>query len=493
MQILIKGGTVLDGTGAQGAAGDVLVRDGRIAEIGDIPEDRAAGGDPDLRVIDAAGKVVCPGFIDMHAHSDFSIPVDGSMREKLRQGVTTAVIGNCGFSAAPAGRRFAGYLRRYTAGMFGTEHTFAWETMGEYIDYIRRRGIGANVVAQVGFANLRVAARGIMPGKPGPGQMKMMKDLLARSLDEGARGFSTGLFYPPQSMAGPEEVTELVSLLGNRSAIYSTHVRNEMDRVEEAMSEAIETARATGASLQISHHKAILDRNFGRVRSTMQLIEKARAGGVRVDTDAYPYNAFANIVLPFIFKYEPGMEDNVMFLYMKHHKECEGKTVRQVMEMKKKGRTRLLLELALREGFSGMPIAGFMIADEDVDFLMGHPLVMIGSDGVESFGRKTHPRLFGTFARVLEKYVRNDKTLPLEEAVRKMTSLPAEKIELGMRGVLKEGYHADIAVFDPDTVAERTTYEDPVKFPAGFEAVIVNGQVAVYRDELTGARAGDVL
>mgnify|MGYP006280763091 CR=1 FL=1 len=493
MDILITNGTVIDGTGAPGEKKDVLVSNGRIASIGRIRAEEASKDNLQLRIVDAAGKVVCPGFIDIHSHSDFSVPVDSSMQEKLRQGVTTAVIGNCGFSAAPAGPRFVGYLRRFTGGMFGSECSFDWNGMGEYLEYIKQRGMGANTVPQVGFANLRVIARGIRPGKPTQAQLERMKSLLSKSLDEGARGFSTGLFYPPQSMAEAGEIEQLVSVAAKHDAIYSTHVRNEMDDFENAVEEAIDTARRAGASLQISHHKSILPRNYGRVRRTMERIEQARSEGVRADTDVYPYNAFSNIVLPFIFKYEPGMEDNVLFLYMKHHKECEGKTVGEVMNEKKMGMRRLLVTLALREGISGMPIAGFMMSEEDVNFLVTHPLVSIGSDGVESFGRKAHPRLFGTFARVLEKYCREDRAMSLEEAVRKMTSLPAEKLGLKMRGVIREQYHADIAVFDPETVSEQTTYRDPVKFPTGFEAVIVNGRMAAYKDVLTGELAGDVL
>ena len=259
------------------------------------------------------------------------------------------------------------------------------------------------------------------------------------------------------------------------------------------MEEAVETARAAGVSLQISHHKAVLERNHGKVGKTMALLEKARAEGVDVGTDVYPYDAFSNIVLPFILKYEAGMEDKILFLYMKHHKELEGKTLAEAMKMKRMGARRLVLSLAAREGMSGMPVAGFMMSEGDVKFLLSHPLVSVGSDGVESFGAKTHPRLWGTFPRVLEKYVREEKLLTLEEAVRKMTSLPARKLKLRLRGELKEGYYADVVVFDPAKIREETTYGDPVKFPTGFEAVIINGKMVVLKDVQGGERPGRVL
>lgn len=488
--ILIKGGTVIDGSGAPGRNADVLVEDEKIKEIGDISEDRVRQADPEARVIEAGGKVVCPGFIDIHAHSDFSAPVNGAMEEKIRQGVTTVVMGSCGFSGAPSSPRYVNYLNRYTGGMFGTECPFQWESMQEYLEYLVEKGIAANVVPQVGFGNLRVMTRGLVPGAPSEAQIGQMKSALSKALDEGARGFTTGLFYPPQSMATPEEVKELVGALAGRDAVYATHVRNEVDELESAVREAIDTARGAGVSLQVSHHKAILQRNWGKVHGTIEIMEKARAEGLDIDTDVYPYTAFSNIIMPFFLKYEPGMEENILFLYMKHYKECEGKTLGEVMRMKRMGIKRLILTMALKEGFSGMPIAGFMVGEDDLNFLLAHPMVSIGSDGVESFGKKAHPRLWGTFPRMIEKYCRDDKLVTLEDAVRKMTSLAARKYNLKMRGELKERYYADIVVFDPENLRENTTYRDPLHFPTGFEAVIVNGKIAAYKDVQTGERAG---
>ncbi len=488
--ILIKNGTVIDGTGSPGRQADVLVEGERIKEIGEISEENDKKADPEIRVVDAAGKVVCPGFIDIHGHSDFSAPVRGEMEEKIRQGVTTVVTGSCGFSGAPSNPRFVNYFNRYTGGMFGRECPFEWQSMREYLEYLVDKGIAANIVPQVGFGNLRVMARGLAPGAANKSQIDEMKNMLAQALDEGARGFTTGLVYPPQSMAGADEIMELVKVLSGRDAVYATHVRNEMDELENAVREAVDTARAADVSLQISHHKAILQRNWGKVRNTIAMIEKARAEGLDVETDVYPYTAFSNVIMPFFFKYEPGMEDNILFLHMKHYKECEGKTLAEVMRMKHMGIKRLILTMALKEGLTGMPIAGFMIGEEDLNFLLAHPIVSIGSDGVESFGEKAHPRLWGTFPRMLEKYCRQDKLVSIEEAIRKMTTMAARKYHLKMRGELKEQYFADIAVFDPANIAENTTYRDPLQLPTGFEAVIVNGKIAVYKDVRTGERAG---
>lgn len=491
--ILIKNGFVVDGSGAPGRDADVLIVDDRIKEIAPnvMPEDKAA--ESGLSVIDAAGKVVCPGFIDMHAHSDFSITVDGSMKEKIRQGITTTLIGSCGFSAAPVTPRYEGFLKRFTAGMFGENLQFKWKSMGEYLEFIQNIGLGGNVVPQVGFSNLRTALAGMRPGGLKPEEVKKAADMLRQALDEGARGFSTGLFYPPQNMSKTEEIKELCAVLKGRDVVYSTHLRNEMDNLEEAAAEAIETARETGASLQISHLKAIMNRNFGKVEKVIEMIDKARGEGVDVSTDVYPYNAFANIVIPFILKYEKGVEDKILFLYMKRHPEFEGKTLAEVMKKTGLGARATVMKLSLTEGLAGMPVAGFLMDEKDVSFLVAHPDVIIGSDGVESYGKKTHPRLWGTFPRVLEKYCRNEKVITLEAAIRKMTSLPAEKLRLKQRGVLKENYFADIVVFDRDNVKENSTYDNPVKFPTGFEAVIVNGKIAAFKDVQAGARPGKVL
>lgn len=491
--ILIKNGLVVDGSGAPGRVADILIEEDRIKEIarGIVPPEKE--DESGLSIIDAAGKVVCPGFVDMHGHSDFSILIDGSMQEKTRQGITTTVIGSCGFSAAPATPRYEGYLKRFTGGMFGENLHLENKSMGEYLAQVQSSGLGGNIVAQVGFANLRTAVKGIRPGGLNSEELKKTTDMLRQALDEGARGFSTGLFYPPQNMSKAAEIKELCRVLKGRDVIYSTHLRNEMDNLQEAAAEAIETARDTGVSLQISHLKAIMERNYGKVEKVIEMIDGARAQGVDVSTDVYPYNAFANIVLPFILKYEKGVEDKIIFLYMKHHKEYEGKTLAEAMKMNNAGARATVLKLAVREGFAGMPVAGFLMDEKDVRFLVAHPEVCIGSDGVESFGKKTHPRLWGSFPRVLEKYCRDEKIITLEAAIRKMTSTPAEKLRIKQRGLLKENYFADIVIFDPDNIRENTTFEDPVKFPTGFEAVIVNGKTAVYKDIQSGTRPGRVL
>lgn len=378
--------------------------------------------------------------------------------------------------------------------MFDLRCSFEWETMGEYLDCIKRQGHAANVFAQVGFGNLRLMASGILPFRSGAGAMKKMKRHLEQALEEGARGFSTGLFYPPQNFAPKEEVIEICKVLSKRNSLYSTHIRNEADLLEESVKEALETAERAGVSLQISHHKAVLRRNWGKVFKTMEMIEAAAKEGLDVETDVYPYSSFSNIVLPLIFFNEPDVEKNIVFLDLNHYKELEGKTLEEAMKARGRGARALVLEMALKEGLTGMPVAGFLISEKDLEFLISHPLVSIGSDGNEAPpGRKTHPRLYGSFSRFLEKYCITDKLLSLEEGVRKITSMPARKLGLDKRGLIKEGWYADIVVFDPVSLRDLADYENPLRHPEGFEAVIVNGALTVQKDVQTSARAGRVV
>lgn len=492
---LIRNGLVIDGSGATGAKKDVLIENDRIKSVGDAAT--AAAGAPDTAEIDATGKIVCPGFIDMHAHSDFLLSVDGSMTAKLRQGFTTSVMGTCGFSGAPSSERMKKIFYKFAGGMFGKYCPFDWSSMGEYLERIRANKLGANVFPQVGYGNLRLMTMGAMPAKANAKQIEEMKSLLAQSLDEGARGFSTGLAYPTQSFSTPEEVVELCRVAAARGALYSTHVRNEMDKVEAAMKEALDAARETGVSLQISHHKAVLKRNWGKVKRTLAMLEEAHAEGIDVETDAYPYNSFSNIFLPsliliFIQK-TPDVDKQIIFLELKNYPEFEGKTLRDFMEATKKSMGAAALELAFREGATKIPIAGEMMSEDDVRYILSHPLTTIGSDGVEKRDGKPHPRLVATSVRFLEKYALKEKLLSLEEAIHKMTGKPAAKLKLKQRGLLTEGYFADVVVFDPEKLHDRSDYGNTNEHPVGFDAVFVNGEIAVRNDEQTAARSGNVL
>ncbi len=492
MDILIKNGQVVDGSGAAAYRADVLVSGDRIRKIQPempVPEEG-------VQVIDASGCYVTPGFIDMHAHSDYILGTDGTMNEKLRQGVTTSLMGSCGLSAAPVNRRAVNFYRRFTKGMFGTTCPFTWNTMGEYLEHIRGMGLGSNVVAQVGFGNLRLMTMGVRPGRPSKAQIEKMKSLLAQSLDEGAHGLSTGIVYPPQLFASQEEITEVCRVVPRREDhIYTTHVRDELDKLVPAVQEAIDTARAAGVSLQISHHKAVMRENWGKVDVTLDMMQKARDAGMDVEADVYPYTAFSNIFVPTLTKAWPGMENEIIFLQMDNPKnrDIEGKTVAQALEIRRTTLRRLTLSLIASEGIAALPIAGFTCCEEDVRKVLCAPFVSLGSDGTEVANSRQHPRLYSTFVRFVRHYLLDEKIMPLEEGVRKMTGMAATKLRLKQRGLLREGYFADVVVFDPQTLRDNSRYDDPVHFPTGYRAVMVNGKVAVRDDARTDAMSGEVL
>ena len=491
--ILIRDGNVVDGSGDPGRKADVLIEGDLIVAVEPLLAAKLREREAEIRTIDAAGKVVCPGFIDMHAHSDFQTAADGAMAEKVRQGFTTAVIGSCGFSAAPANLRYQRAFQRFAKGIFGPDCRFEWETMGEYLDLLRARGVAANVFPQVGFGNLRTMAKGILPGRPRASQLKMMKELLARALDEGARGFTTGLVYPPQRFASAKEVTELCRVAAEKDVLYSTHLRDEGDHIEAAIEEALQVARDTGLRLQISHHKAIFERNWGKPQKTLAMLETARRQGIEVETDAYPYDAFGNLILRTLFFKEPRLADKIILIDLEHYPEYRGMTLADVMRATRKSFRSVSAMLLRKEGLFGIMIAGRFMAEDDVRTILAHPLTSIGSDGVESFGRPTHPRLYGTATRFLETYVYGEKLVSLEEGIRKMTSKPAAMARISRRGLLKKGHFADVVVFDPKRLQDRADYEHPNEYPLGYDAVIVNGQMTVTRGRQTRARAGRVL
>ncbi|HOO56846.1 MAG TPA: D-aminoacylase [bacterium] len=492
--ILIRGGRIYDGSGSAAFDADVLIEGDRIKDVGPAVVPEKAAGDPGIEEIDASGKIVCPGFIDMHAHSDFKIAVDGSMAPKLRQGVTSVVMGSCGFSAAPVNDLMRRDYRRFLTGMFGDECAFEWSTLSGYLNRIRKQGTGTNVYPQVGMGNLRSMVMGVRPSKANEWHIKKMKMLLEQSLEEGARGFSTGLVYPMQLFASHHEVMELCRVAARHGALYSTHIRNEMDRSFDANCEAVQFARETGVSVQISHQKAVKQSNWGAPKRSLEMMEQAREQGIDVETDAYPYDSFSNIFLLTVVINEPGREEKIIFIDLKNLPQYEGKTLADVMRDTGKSALAASLYILKEEGLTKVPIAGRFICEDDLRYILAHPLVSIGSDGVEpQTGKKSHPRLYSTTARFLKKYVIEEKIVPMEEAIRKMTSMPARKAGIEKRGLLEAGNFADVVVFDPAGLKDNATYSDPMVHPDGFDAVIVNGRTAVRNDELLDVRAGVVL
>jgi N-acyl-D-amino-acid deacylase len=518
--LLIKGGKVYDGTGAPWFWADVGLAGGRIEAVGKL--DAAA-----VETIDATGLCVSPGFIDIHSHSDETILVNPRAESKIRQGVTTEVVGQCGSSLAPITARSRGLVREELA-RWDIELT--WDSMAGYVREVARRGAAVNIVPVVGHSAVRAAAMGHDRRPPTPVELEQMISLVAESCAGGARAFSTGLIYPPSSYAAPEEIAALAAVAAQYGAIYMTHMRNEGDGLIESVEETLDIGRRTRIPVHISHHKAVGRQNWGKVRDTLALMEQARASGIDVTCDQYPYIASSTGLSSVIpgWAHEGGphemlarmrapetsarirreMEeaasrrggwDEVLVgrVDKEDLKQYEGKTIAEIAAQRGVDPITAVFDLLLPGGYVGM--IRFGMSEDDVKFVMRHPLVMAGSDGscLAEYGPlgtgKPHPRNYGTFVRILGKYVREERNLLLEDALRKMTSLPAARMKLADRGLLRPGMAGDVVVFDAETVAERATFKDPHQYAAGVEAVVVNGQVVVLRGEHTGRLAGRVL
>lgn len=519
--LLIKGGKVFDGTGAPWFRADVAVDGGLIEAIGQLG--RAAA----VETIDARGLCVSPGFIDIHSHSDSSILVNPRAESKIRQGVTTEVIGQCGSSLAPITDKNKELFEEELA-RWGIDLT--WDSMAGYVREVTRRGTAVNVVPVVGHSAVRAAVMGHDNRPPTDGELERMKTLVAEACLGGARALSTGLIYPPSSYADRDEIAALAAVAGSYGAIYMTHMRNEGDSLLEALEETLEIGRRAKVPVQVSHHKAVGRRNWGKVRDSLALMEQARAAGVDVTCDQYPYVASSTGLASVIpgWAHEGGPQamlermkepetasrirqemeaaassrggwDKVLISRVDREqlKGWEGKTIVEIASAQEVDPITAVFDLLLAGGYVGM--VRFGMSEEDVKLVMRHPLVMVGSDGscLADYGPlsegKPHPRNYGTFVRVLGKYVREEKNLTLREALRKMTSLPAARMGLEDRGLLRLGMAADVTVFNAETVAERGTFQDPHRYAAGIEAVIVNGRLTVRGGEHTGRLAGRVL
>lgn len=522
--ILIRGGTVIDGSGAAGVAADVAIRDGRIAAVG---TDVTASG---ARVIEAGGLVVAAGFIDIKTHSDWTLPLMPQCESKVRQGVTTEVIGHCGFSCAPAlpGKveALAQYLSPSAPWLDFAETSFA--------DYAATfPATAVNRVMLVGHNTLRLMAMGMEDRPPTPDELDHMKLLLGEALDAGAFGLSSGLFTAPGSYAAGEELVELGAVLRARGALYFTHLRDEANRVFDAVDEAIEFGRRTGVHVQIVHIKLSGMDNWGGVEALLAQLAAARAEGVGIDCDEYPYTAASNPLKNLMpswlqeggvdamlerlgepeirarlkaeiadrglnnFGRIPGWQA-IRVSISPNLPDHPGRTIAEIADERGADHFETVLDTIVEDRGATRVLVD-SIAEDDVRDFVRSPDVMVGSDGnsVAPYGTtgqgKPHPRFYGTFARVLGHYVRDQGLLPLETAIRKMTGLPARTLGLADRGLIREGLAADLAVFDPTTIAERATYQDPHQYAAGIAHVLVNGEPVIDDGEHTGALPGAML
>lgn len=522
--LLVKNGRIIDGTGSASYTADVAVAGNEIVAIGMLDGESA-------KTIDAAGLAVSPGFIDLHTHSDMSFLLDPKAQSKVRQGVTLELAGNCGmsFCAPLIGEAEAALKSRVS--QYTDSFDITWKDFGGYLDALERAGSTLNIATQVGHGTVRTCVIGEADRAPTGDDLEQMKALIADALDAGAMGFSTGLFYAPGNYARLDEVIDLASVAAERSKIYSTHMRDEGGRTVGqfvSLNEAIEVGRRTGVRVQSSHIKCPGAQTWGSAHMVIEVFERARAEGIDITADQYPYSAGATSLTGILFprwSLDGGREatlermadaalrkrlhddlleaydmsagaDGVVIARFIPDESLEGMNMQQIADSFKCDAADAAMRVY--EQGEAMIITHGM-KEPDIEVFAAHPLVSVASDGsslstegILSAG-KPHPRSYGTNPRFLALYVRERKLVSLEEGVRKMTLLPATQLGMSRRGRLAPGFAADIVVFDPDTVADTATFESPHNYAAGIPHVAVNGALVVENGEFTGKTPGKVI
>lgn len=527
--ILIKGGMVADGTGAPPSQLNLAINGSKISGLFKPSESPKAS-----MTIDATGMMVCPGFVDIHTHSDLYLLQNPLAESKIRQGVTTELVGNCGSSAAPIVGAARDVLMDSARSL---DVKIDWSSMDEYLLRLYNARTSVNVATLVGAETLRLCVLGAKDVKADPESLMRMNGLLAESMVQGAFGLSSGLIYAPGCYASTEELISLASTSAYFGGFYTSHIRGEGGTLVRAVEEAIRIGREAHSAVEISHHKACGKPNWGRVKETLKMIEQARAEGIDVGFDVYPYTAsntsldsilppwardggkeailsrlrnpderrriaqsftilsdeFENTVI------EDGWENIVVVgLARGQNSRFENKSVADIALQLGKDPSETAFDLMLEENL-GVYAIFHEISDDDVGTVMSHPLACIGSDGMSesAYGpmsnSATHPRSYGTFPRVLRRYSIEKGLFPLHEAIMKMTSIPAKRIGLKDRGTLAKGMVADVVIFDPLKVRDVATFEDSHRYPEGIVHVIVNGAVTIENGQHTKERAGLVL
>jgi N-acyl-D-aspartate/D-glutamate deacylase len=518
--VLIRGATVLDGTGSPGQRRDLLVTDGRIAAV-EEPRRLAVDGH---ELVDAAGLTVTPGFVDVHSHADNAPLLDIDDTSKIMQGVTTEIVGNCGFTLAPRLATTGPALESLASRIF-PPLPWSWSTFAEFLGAVDARGYVTNYAPLVGHHALRVAVMGMSDAAPDDKELALMRDLLDEAMAAGAFGLSSGLIYPPGLFADTEELVELARGLPPARP-YVTHMRGEGSQLMSSIGEAVTIGEQAGRRVHVSHLKTAGRHNWGRMTRALAELDAARGRGLDVRHDVYPYTAGSTMLtaaLPPWFQEggapavlrrledpadrdrlhaELGRDDQswenhiygagwdgVVIASSDSH-EFDGRSLAQVAADLGIEPFDALVRVLTQEQLKASMIVHSM-AEDDLVVAMQHPSTMIGSDGLPpGVGGKPHPRMYGTFPRVLARYVRERRALDLPEAVRRMTSLPAESFGLHDRGVIAPGKAADLVAFDVATVQDLADYADPVRDPRGIPWVLVNGEVVVREGRYVGRRAG---
>ncbi len=525
---VIEGGSVLDGLGGPPVRADVGISDDTIAFVGDLAGVRAG-----VR-LNATGLRVAPGFIDIHTHSDISATFHRQMLSMISQGVTTQVVGNCALSLGLAlDTEVFSFERRW---LRAHGSAIVWNDLNGHLNHVRDSGIATNYVMLAGHGTIRKRVMGLADRHAAADEMQAMEAELARAMEQGAWGISTGLEYTPSGYANLEELVALSRVAVRYGGLYATHLRNEGDALLEAVQEALDVGLEAGIPIQLSHHKAEGPRNWGKVRQTIQMVEDARAKGVDVQMDQYPYTAYmTNVGVQFLPMWALAGDNNdvvarltdsatrakvaeemrsghpewddaspdgpwgrVEIGIVRGNRSIQGRTIADLAAEAAQPPIEYLLDLVVSER-NFVAATNFAISEDDIAFVMRHDLTMIGSDAVgtgpdgRSGEDRVHPRCYGTFPRVLGRYVREEGVLTEAEAIRKMTSLPARRLGLKDRGVLAPGFRADITVYDAETIRDEATYNEPHRYASGIALVLVNGRTVWSSGSWTGALPGAVL
>lgn len=454
---VLLGGTLIDGTGRPGLRADLAIKGRRIAALGQLASSSAK------QKIDVRGKWLAPGFIDSHAHDDLACFSREAMTAKISQGVTTVVIGNCGMSLPPLCQPS---ILLEPMNLLGRRADFKYADFRSYFDAIDAAGPATNVVSLVGHSSLRLAAMTDSGRIASACELSDMLEMLEEALRAGAAGLSSGVFYAPGRAADNREIVPLLRKVSEYQGIYASHVRDEYDAILDSMNEAIVAARSGKTDLLISHHKCAGSNNWGRSTETLRLLEQAHET-LPVHVDCYPYEAGSSVLDPALVD----EEIKVLVCWSRSHPEVTGRILGDLA--KEWNCTQRQAAERLKPGGA----CYFQMSETDVRRILAHPLSMVGSDGLPS-DLHPHPRLWGTFPRVIRRYVLEQGLLSLEQAVHKMTKMPAEKFRIRDRGVLAPGAYADITVFDLDSIRDMATYEHPKRPSQGIEYVFVNGQLA---------------
>ena len=525
--VIIKGGTVYDGTGRPPVRADVGIRADRILAIGNLSRATAP------TIVDAKGLAVAPGFINMLSHSESSLIRDPRSLGELKQGVTTQIFGE--FSMGPLNDEMKQRMRETQGDM---KYDIEWNTLAEYLTYLEKRGISQNVASFIGAATIREFVIGLEDKPPTPAQLDQMRELVRREMESGALGITTALIYPPAFFAKTDELIELCKVAAKYKGKYTTHMRSEGNQLIEGVQETIRISREAGLPAEIYHLKASGAANWPKMDQVIKLIEDSRRQGVKISADMYTYPAggtgLTATMPPWVFDggreaayrrlQDPatrqkiaeavrtptdewenlyllaGSPDRILLAGFQSEKlkPLTGKTLAEVAKMRGKDPVETIMDLVL-EDRSRVGTIYFLMSEENIKKQIRQPWVSFGSDAAsmapegDNLKSSAHPRTYGNFARLLGKYVREERVISLTEAVRRLTSLPATNLGLDHRGFIKVGMFADVVVFDPNTIADRATFEQPHQFSVGVKHVFVNGAHVLKDGEHTGAKPGRAL